>query len=99
MTTQKLCKVEDFGHDKVKVFDNGGTAFDRFTVYIHDPAAKDYDVYLMSHDACMPDGYCQYVNYLTEIDEKGLCCKHIPHGVYTKIKQLLAEVYPIQERS
>ena len=46
MKTKKLWKIEDFGHDKVKVFDNGNKTFDRFTVYVYNLEAKDYDVYL-----------------------------------------------------
>lgn len=87
--THKLWEVEDFGHDKVKVFDNDGKTFDRFTVYVYDPAAKDYNVYLMSHNANMPDGYCQFVNYVTAIDEWGLRRKYIPYGVYAQIKQII----------
>jgi 3-mercaptopyruvate sulfurtransferase SseA len=94
MENQELWKVEDFGHDNVKVFDNGEETFDRFTVYIHDPAAGDYDVYLMSHNANMPNGCCQYVDYVTDIDERGLRQKHIPHGVYFKIKQIILERNP-----
>ena len=89
MKTQKLWKVEDFGHDKVKVFDNGNKTFDRFTVYIRNLEAKDYDVYLMSHNANMPNGYCQYFDFITTIDEWGLRRRFIPQGLYLKIKQIL----------
>ena len=56
--------VELFEKNRVKVLDNGGQTFDRYTVVIGD------DVYSMSKDPLYSQGFNQYVGTIREIDLK-----------------------------
>ena len=47
--------------EDIKIYDNDGITFDRYTIIIDD------DVYTMSHNALSPQGYNQYMGTL-EID-------------------------------
>jgi len=48
---------------KIKVYDNGGKTWDRYTVSI------DEDVYSMSANATSPDGFNQYWGELKDFDK------------------------------
>lgn len=49
---------------KITVYDNGGETVDRYTVIVGN------DVFAMSDNALMPDGYNQYMGAWAEFDFK-----------------------------
>ena len=69
---------------KIKVYDNGGRTFDRYTVII------GKSIYAMSHNPLYPQGFDQYVG---EIDDMPYDFPGIEEGKEIKdIKELPEEV-------
>ena len=50
----------------LKIWDNGGKSFDRYTVRIRN------DYYGMSSNPSHPQGFCQYIGPYPKIDEHSL---------------------------
>ena len=76
----------------IRVYDNGGATIDRFTVII------GKDVYGMSDNANMPNGFCQYIGTVQELGgistiskldgERHIGLDSLPIGVQIQIKRL-----------
>lgn len=52
--------------DNIRVFDNGGKTFDRYTVII------DQYVFTMSENACSPQGINMFAGELSELDSEAV---------------------------
>jgi hypothetical protein len=46
--------------DIVKIYDNGGETFDRYTIYLGDEMDGKYDCLCMSNDPLSPNGVCMH---------------------------------------
>jgi len=70
--------------ENVKVFDNDGKTYDRYTVFFPDGA-----VYTMSVNALSPLGVCMYVGEEQDVPKVGYAQILTPVHVGEKIKELL----------
>lgn len=75
----------------LKIYDNGGKTADRFTVIF-----STGDIYLMSHNANMPNGVCVYFgqenepyNFLDKRIDKPIKFNMLPQGVQKQIQNII----------